>query len=138
VPGRARGHLQSRQKWSFPFRQPGHHSGQLAGWRPVDKRRRSCRFSLAGGQMVVAGRGQAGPGCTAELTEVRADGEAWWSLGCEATGPAGLLRHELEATATLVFAQTPPGGTDDSRSFAEWLSLQTAIGPRWRVDTIAR
>jgi hypothetical protein len=55
VPGRARGHLQSRQKWSFPFRQPGHHSGQLVGWRPVDKRRRSCRFSLAGGQMVVAG-----------------------------------------------------------------------------------
>jgi hypothetical protein len=129
VPGRARGHLQSWQKWSFPFGRPGSHSGPLTGWRPVDKRRRTCRFLLADGQMAVAGRSHAGPGCTVELTEVRADGQAWWSLGYEATGPAGLLRHELEATATVVFDQALPGGvelsTDDSRSFPEWLSLPT-------------
>jgi hypothetical protein len=39
-----------------------------------------------------------------ELTEVRARGQDWWSLGFEATGPANLLRSELEASAALVFA----------------------------------
>jgi hypothetical protein len=43
----------------------------------------------------------------------------------QATGPADLLRSELEATAALVFAEALPGGLelglDDSRSYAEWL-----------------
>jgi hypothetical protein len=60
-----------------------------------------------------------------ELTEVFTSGEAWWSLGFEATGPADLLRGVLEASAALVFAEVPPGGVDvgmdDSRSYAEWL-----------------
>jgi hypothetical protein len=42
----------------------------------------------------------------------------------EATGPADLLRSELQATAALVFAQAMPGGVepclDESRSYAEW------------------
>ena len=49
----------------------------------------------------------------------------WWTLGFEATGPASLLRSELEAAAALVFAQPMPGGVepgpDESRSYAEWL-----------------
>jgi hypothetical protein len=136
VPGRARGHLQSWRKWSFPFRSPGPDGDQLAGWRPVDKTRRTCRFPLAGGQIATAGWGQgqgAGPRCTVELTEVHTDGEAWWSLGYEATGPADLLRGGLEATAARVFARALPAGvefgTDASRSFAEWLSLQPATRP---------
>jgi hypothetical protein len=60
-----------------------------------------------------------------ELTEVRMRGQDWWTLGFEATGPAGLLRSALEATAALVFAQALPGGMepgpDESRSYAEWL-----------------
>jgi hypothetical protein len=63
--------------------------------------------------------------CEVELTEVRAGGQDWWTLGFEATGPADLLRSELEATAALVFAQALPGGVepgpDESRSYAEWL-----------------
>ena len=66
------------------------------------------------------------PQCEAELTEVRACGQDWWTLGFEATGPAGLLRSEIEAAATLVFAQALPGrtepGLDESRSYAGWLS----------------
>ncbi len=45
-------------------------------------------------------------------------GQAWWTLGFEATGPVSLQRKELEATAALVFGQALPGGvelsTDDS------------------------
>ena len=48
----------------------------------------------------------------------------------EATGPAKVLRSELEAAATLVFAQALPVGVelgmDDSSSYAQWL--------RWRPD----
>ena len=84
------------------------------------------RFSLASGQ--IAGRGARPaeqPGCEVELAEVRTGGQDWRTLGFEATGPADLLRIELQATAALVFAQAPPGGVepgpDDSRSHAQWL-----------------
>jgi hypothetical protein len=123
VAGRARGRMESWQKWSFPVSplSPG-----PAGWRPVRKRRRISRFTLAGGQIVAgaAGLGQE-PRCEVELTEIRTRGQDWWTLGFEATGPARLQRGALEATAALVFAQALPGGAepgpDESMSYAEWL-----------------
>jgi hypothetical protein len=61
-----------------------------------------------------------------ELTEIRVDGQAWWTLGFEATGPASQLRTQLEAAAALVFAQPLPGGmelaTDHSQSYLQWLN----------------
>jgi hypothetical protein len=127
VGARARGHLEFWQKWSFPFSPLSPGNGDPAGWRPVRKRRRISRFPLASGQIVAPapGVGQE-PGCEVELTEVHTGGQQWWTLGFEATGPASLLRSELEATAALVFAQALPGGVglaaDESRSYAEWLS----------------
>ncbi len=126
VAGRARGRLQSWQKWSFPFIPPRQDSGDPGGWRTVRKRRRVSRFSAASAQVVAAAPGLGGePRCEVELTEVRTRGQDWWTLGFEATGPADLLRSALEATAALVFAQAPPGGMhpgpDESRSYAEWL-----------------
>jgi hypothetical protein len=128
LAGGASGHLQWWEKWSFPLGVPGDPSDEVPGWRAVTKRRRISRFTLADGQLAAAdGHQPAGPGCAVELTEVSAGGEAWWSLGCEATGLPGLLRRDLEATAAMVFAQPPPDGAvfsaDDSRSFAEWLRL---------------
>jgi hypothetical protein len=126
VAGRARGRMEFWQKWAFPFSPPSQDSGAPAGWRPVRKRRRLSRFSLASGQIGTRGPGLAEePGCAVELTEVRMRGLAWWSLGFEATGPADLLPSELEAAAAVVFAQALPGdvelGPDESRSYAEWL-----------------
>ena len=126
VAGRARGRLQSWQKWSFPFSPLHQDSGDPAGWRTVRKRRRISRFSLASGPIAARapGPGQE-PRCEVELTEVRTRGQDWWTLGFEAAGPAGLLRSALEAAAALVFAQALPGGMqpgpDESRSYAEWL-----------------
>jgi hypothetical protein len=126
VEGRARGRLESWQKWSFPFSPPSPGSSGPAGWRPVCKRRRISRFSLASGPVVApaVGLGQQ-LGCEVELTEVHARGQDWWTLGFEATGPTHLLRSELQATAALVFAHPLPGGVqpgpDESRSYAEWL-----------------
>ena len=126
VAGRARGRMESWQKWSFSCDPPGQGDGDPAGWRLVRKRRRSSRFSPARELIRAHFPGVAGePGCKVELTEIRTHRGAWWSLGFEATGPDDLLRSELEATAALVFAHDLPDGVklsaDDSRSYAEWL-----------------
>jgi len=126
VPGRARGSMESWQKWSFPCSPLRPDSADPAGWTPVRKRRRISRFALASGPVAApaAGLGDE-PRCEVELTEVRTRGQDWWTLGFEATGPADLLRSALEATAALVFTEALPGGMepgpDDSRSYAEWL-----------------
>ena len=133
VPGRARGRMESWQKWSFPCNplRPG--SVGPAGWRPVRKRRRISQFSGASGQIVAPAPGPGRePRCEVELTEVRAGGQDWWTLGFEATGPADLLRSTLEATAALVFAHALPGrmefGPDEARSYAEWLGQRPGTG----------
>jgi hypothetical protein len=133
VAGRARGRLEAWQKWPLALRPVSPGSGQAAGWRPVRKRRRISRFCLAGGQ-VVARAQQRGhePGCEVELTEIRASGQDWWTLGFEATGPAGLLRSQLQAAAAHVFAQALPGGVepgpDYSRSYLQWLAQRPGAG----------
>ena len=136
VRGRARGRIQSWQKWSFPVgplsREGGlsQDDGAPAGWTVIRKNRRISRFRLARGG-IVAGPGRASePGCAVELTEVRARDQTWWSLGFEAAGPADLLRNVLEGTAELIFARALPGGAElgpgDCRSYAEWLSCTTS------------
>ena len=125
MKGRARGRLESWQKWSFPVSPLRTGSGDPAGWTPVRKRRRISQVSSASGPAVThAPRMGHQPRCEVELTEVHARGQDWWTLGFEATGAVSLLRRELEATAALVFAQALPGGMvpgpDDSRSYAQW------------------
>lgn len=126
VAGRVSGHLQSWQKWSFPFNPLGRGIGDPPGWRPVYKRRRTSRFSFADGRVAAGAQRAAGEArCAVELTALRAGGQPWWSLGFETTGPADQLHAALEATATLVFAQPPPDGLqpglNESKSYADWL-----------------
>jgi len=133
VPGRAWGRMEAWDKWSFPVSPLSPGAGDPPGWRPVRKRRRISRFSLASGQMAARGAGPGGePGCEVELTEIRTGGQDWWTLGFEATGPAGLLHSALQAAAALVFAQALPGGVEpgpeDSRSYAQWLSPRPGAG----------
>jgi hypothetical protein len=127
VAGRARGRLESWQKWSFPVSASGQYGDSPAGWRPVHKRRRISHFSLAGGQIVArAAALDHEPQCDVELTEVSTVGQDWWTLGFEASGPADLLRSTLESTARLVFDHPLPGGADpgldESRSYQQWLT----------------
>lgn len=125
LAGRARGHMEYWRKWSFAVSPLSQAGGNPPGWRPVRKKRRLSWFSLGRPVAVDAPRAVQEPACTVELTELTTSGQDWWSLGFEATGPAGLLRGELEATAALVFAEAMPGGlepgADQSSSYAEWL-----------------
>ena len=133
VAGRARGRLESWRKWSFPRDQPSRGGGDPAGWRLVSKRRRISWFSLAGGpaRPRVPGPGEEAR-CAVELTEIHTGGEAWWTLGFEATGPDSLLRRELQAAAALVFARALPEGVEldmnDCRSHQQWLRQRPGAG----------
>jgi hypothetical protein len=93
----------------------------------VHKRRRVSQFRLASGRITAGIPGRATePSCTVELTEVSSGIQTWWSLGFEATGPAGLLRSMLQRTATLVFAQALPADVEfdmsHCQSYADRLS----------------
>ena len=126
VPGRARGHMESWQKWSFPCSLPSPDIPDTGGWRPVRKRRRISWFSPASGQMAARAPGLGRqPQCEVELTEVHTSSGHWWTLGLEATGVVGPLPGTLEAAAALVFAHALPEGVepglDQSRSYAQWL-----------------
>jgi hypothetical protein len=68
------------------------------------------------------------PGCGVELTEICAQGQNWWSLGFEATGPGDLLRSELSATATLVFAQPVPAPEPSTGHFASYMQWLACAG----------
>jgi hypothetical protein len=137
VPGRARGRMESWQKWSFPCSPLSPDIGDTADWRPVRKRRRISWFSPASGQIAarVPGLGRQ-PQCEVELTEVHTSSGHWWTLGLEATGPVGPLRRTLEAAAALVFAHALPEGIepglDESRSYAQWLGQRP--GPEGDAD----
>ena len=126
--GRARGHLESWQKWSFPVASLSTAGEGAAGWTLVRKKRRITQFLAAGGPIraVLPGGGEE-PGCAVELTEVRLRDEPWWTLGFEAAGPASVLQSHLEAAAALVFAcDLPDGielGTESSMPYVEWLCL---------------
>ena len=126
VAGRAHGRLEFWRKWSFPCDPPSQLNDDPAVWRMVSKTRRITRFSLADGlaRAHVPGSGQ-GPGCAVELTEIRTQGQAWWTLGFEATGPDDVLPSEFEAAAALVFARPLPAGVElgisQSMSYAQWL-----------------
>ena len=142
VAGCARGRLESWDKWSFPYDPHdllGQDSVAPLGWRPIRKLIRRFTPADGPGAARVTGLGQEAR-CDVELTEVRVCGQAWWTLGFEATGPAGLLRRELETAAALVFAQAVPRGvhlgTDDSQSHAQW--LPTTGYPAARRDDLAR
>ncbi len=75
------------------------------------------RFRLAGGRLMAdAAERATGTECGVEFTEVRSGGQTWWSLGFEATGPAGLLRSTLEGIVALMFAQAPPGDAERDMS----------------------
>ena len=132
VPGHIRGHIQAWHKWSLPLSRLRADCAP-AGWRQVCKTRQLSRFVLASGEFVPDNpelRKQ--PGCSVELTEIRAQGEDWWSLGFEASSPgdcrlgtSDLLRSELTATAAQVFAQSAPTvepGTDYFASYVQWLA----------------
>jgi len=82
VAGRARGPMQSWQKWSFPLGPDSPAAAAPEGWIRVQKTRRVSRFSLARGRAVTGVTPQPGqPACSVELAEA--------ACGATPGGPSG-------------------------------------------------
>ena len=81
------------QKWSFPVDEEARSITGLGlpaqAWLGVDKSRRLADY----------------PGCSVELTELRAAGEEWWTLGFEASGTDQLV-EALTAAVSDFFSQS--------------------------------
>jgi hypothetical protein len=138
VASRARGRMESWHKWSFPCRPLS--QGAASGWTPVHKQ--ISWISLTNGQIQTPLPGPDGePACKLELTEIHTRGQPWWTLGLEATGPASLLRHELEVTAALLAGQDVPAGieldTAHATSYAEWMRRCPGLGKDMMLNASA-
>jgi len=133
VPGLpVRGRLESWRKWSFSCDPPDSAGAAPAGWITVRKHRVSSWFLFTARRDPGAARQEAArPGCTVELTEFYVRNDTWWTLGFEATGPAGLRPDALRQAVGRVFAQPLPAGADlglgNSWSYAQW--LHDRVGP---------
>ena len=85
----------------------------------VRKRRWSRQFDTVDATLEVTGNADPPPqGCTAEYTEVSAEGsEEWATLGFEAFGPMETLADSVRSAAWRMAERKPP-----------------AIGPGWRAS----
>ena len=131
LPRGGRGRLESWRKWSFPSGLPGHGGAGPPGWVVVGKFRRSSWFPPASDPDLAQVRPPAAVAvCMAELTGIWVRGEAWWSVGFEATGPVRQLRGTLEHAVGLVFAWALPPRVQfnlgNSHSYAYWLGQRPA------------
>lgn len=130
VPGRARGVLESWQRWSFHTGAARWGETTPPGWTAVSKVRR-VTFVHGNGTLSA---GSAGPGreigCAVELTDVSTAGQQWWTMSFEASGPESDLRGVLESAAVMVLTEPMPGGIEfrshESYSYAAWLREQVA------------
>jgi hypothetical protein len=93
-PGGAVGSPELWRKWSFPIDQEAPTITRLGlpaqAWLGVDKARLLADF----------------PDCSAELTELRAAGEEWWTLGFEAFGNEAELVQALTGAVTDFFSES--------------------------------
>lgn len=120
------GRVESWRKWSFAYDLDGREAAAPAGWVAIRKHRRTTWLSPgASPAPALAARSAAQAGCAVELTEFQIHEDPWWTVGFEASGPAGLLAGALWHAADLAFADALPGGIelglDNSWSYAQWL-----------------
>jgi hypothetical protein len=128
LPGGIRGRLEVWEKWSFPLADARDPLQAGASWTPVEKARRRRSFGSADDGLVERPLAHAeAPGCSLELTDVRIDGEAWWTLALEAVGEPENLHRDLQAVA-MTFINDPLSarfGLDTTASMSYQQRLRT-------------
>lgn len=125
VPGRARGFLESWQRWSFHGAAATWAGVDSPAWMSVSKVRRVTFIHANGDPSPRGNEGVREIGCAVELTDVAAAGRRWWTLSFEANGPQDDIRGVLETTALMVLGEPMPGGIElrshESSSYTSWL-----------------
>jgi len=124
IPAGGAGRIDSWLKFSFPL-SGGADLPQVAdasGWRQVRKRRQICVFPAADARRQADSPHRNG--CSVELTEVQALGDAWWTLGFEARGRGAL--GGIKRAAAIVFGEAPPMipafEAEEAMSYSAWIN----------------
>jgi hypothetical protein len=120
LPGGVAGELEEWQRWSFARSWISRFLPRLGlpktRWLEVDKRRRLT---------TIPYDGDGDAGCRVELTQLRAQGREWATVGFEAFGPEAALVPALTAAAERFFGSLdlPDGlGADLSCGYPGWLT----------------
>ena len=132
LPGRVRGRPEWWTKWSFPIGDVRDET-ETTGWAMVQKLRRICYFDGDARELSSRSGRAHGTICAVELTDIHLEGDRWWTLGFEASGPGDQLRTAVEAAAERLLPSMPASGrlvSKDSRSYLAWLTqLRRSHGP---------
>ena len=127
------GNVERWQKWSMPLVAcDGAALGEGLSCIEVEKRRRMVTYGLApDGTAFPAGDDAAASGCRVELTQVRAAGREWSTLGFEAFGEEPTLLQALTAAAHAAFGEMELEwklGVESSCGYPGWLQALTRRG----------
>ena len=125
IAGFATAGMKTCEKWSFRLAAAGGTAPAGGSWKQVRKNRRLSRFGQGGrptGPGTADGEHAA---CEAELTDIRIDGQDWWTLGLEAFGSDTRAWDFLQAAAAALFADPLPAdvppGSSSAITYSEWL-----------------
>ncbi len=114
-------------KWSFLLAEPGgeREAGVASNrlWVRVEKRRYQRIFETEEQARLLGAEAAHRAEVRLELTEIRLEGQDWWSLCLEAIGDEGVLYDALDGMARHLFAQgeAPRLEAERSRGYAQWL-----------------
>jgi hypothetical protein len=125
LSSRVIGRLALWRKWSFKVVDDDSIEVPDGYWMTVQKKRFLRKYSSECSDFrPVDPKSFPTCGCTVELTELKARGAEWWSVGFEAFGPdEDQLRHTLTLVAAkcLVTQNCPSLSGEDSFDYPEWL-----------------
>lgn len=121
------GVMQRWEKWSAVLEGELPSDTQLrnAGWVAVRKHRWAQVWSTESETPQLT-EDRVGRGALFEVTQLLAEGQTWWTIGCESFGPEGTREASLRAVIDHVLGEHPLAfelGAADSKSYPEWLLL---------------
>lgn len=94
-------------------------------WVSVQKVRTQRRYQILPDKSITLPLTESiNQGCNVELTKLTINGDAWWSLACEAFGEDERLMDHLQIVANWVFKtyHGPKLLAEDSFAYPSWLS----------------
>jgi hypothetical protein len=131
--GRITARVDEWVKWSAPLDRYPEWADEILSseptWVTVEKQRRMRQFSVDDGDCTeVDEEDDPDNGCSFDLVTLSARGEAWWTIGLEASGSAEAVGPNLLVVGRSVFANATPQELEvvQSLSYATWAAALIA------------
>ena len=128
------GYLEHWKKWSFPLAEREDFN-RLDDWLAVTKCRYLARFTYCADTQTVtpaAAQDEAANRCTLEYTHLVTEGQAYYTVGLEASGEAYCLTENLQQTIHYLTENTTLEklGLElpKSSNYAQWIQERTTCG----------